>query len=275
MSTLTMSERYKLEKTLQMSGGYVLGFNDRTFAEIVDEATGVDIHAEEYTRNGKSKANKLRTFWDVESDGRVVALLEALLDYEQATWDDPSPDDLAGVERARAIVARLRTGQTSLSSLKEQPVVTDLHHLANQIRRIEASVDADPGLAIGTAKELLETCFKTILSDRAVAFEEKDEFQQLSKACFSSLELVAAKVPDETRGAEIIRRVLGNLSTIGVGITELRNLYGSGHGKHGKAIGLTPRHARLVVGAAATVATFLFETHTEKQEQAKTRTVNS
>jgi len=46
-------------------------------------------------------------------------------------------------------------------------------------------------------------------------------------------------------------------------LAELRGLYGTGHGKHGKASGLSPRHAKLAVGAAATLTTFLFETHME------------
>ena len=46
-------------------------------------------------------------------------------------------------------------------------------------------------------------------------------------------------------------------------LAELRNLYGTGHGKDGKAQLLMPRHAKLAVGAATTLATILFETHKE------------
>ena len=45
---------------------------------------------------------------------------------------------------------------------------------------------------------------------------------------------------------------------------ELRNLYGTGHGRDGRFIGLKPRHAKLAVGAAATLGTFLLETHLER-----------
>ena len=41
---------------------------------------------------------------------------------------------------------------------------------------------------------------------------------------------------------------------------ELRGLYGTGHGKHANTEGLSARHAKLAVGAAATLVTFLFET---------------
>jgi hypothetical protein len=40
------------------------------------------------------------------------------------------------------------------------------NHLAEQIRRLESSIETDPSLAIGTAKELIETCCKTILAER-------------------------------------------------------------------------------------------------------------
>jgi 23S rRNA pseudoU1915 N3-methylase RlmH len=54
----------------------------------------------------------------------------------------------------------------ALALLKEQAKVLNANHLADQIRRLESSVQADPSLAIGTAKELIETCCKTILAER-------------------------------------------------------------------------------------------------------------
>ena len=56
-------------------------------------------------------------------------------------------------------------------------------------------------------------------------------------------------VPQAAKGAEMVKRVLSNLATIVQGVAELRGLYGTGHGKDGKARGLQPRHARLAVGA--------------------------
>lgn len=54
-----------------------------------------------------------------------------------------------------------------------------------------------------------------------------------------------------------------NLATLVQGSAELRNAYGTGHGRsraHAKRR-LTPRHARLAVGSAATLGVFLYETH--------------
>lgn len=38
-----------------------------------------------------------------------------------------------------------------------------------EVERIEAAVDGDPALAIGTAKELIETCCKHIADSLALA----------------------------------------------------------------------------------------------------------
>jgi hypothetical protein len=83
----------------------------------------------------------------------------------------------------------------------------------------------------------------------------------LTKETLKELKLVPDGVPDSARGSDVIKRLLNNLGTVGNGLAELRGLYGSGHGKHAKSSGLKPRHAKLAVGAASSLATFLFETH--------------
>lgn len=137
----------------------------------------------------------------------------------------------------------------------------DAPELQRQIDRMRAAAQEDPALAIGTAKELLETTCKTILEANQVEIAPEWDLPRLLKEARETLGLLPAQMPLEVRGAEIIRKLLGNLGTLGHSLAELRNLYGTGHGKHGKAKGLEPRHARLAVGAAATLATFLFETH--------------
>jgi hypothetical protein len=65
MSSLKMAERQVLEQHFGMASGYVLNFSDRTFGEFVLEAVGRKIHDAKYTAGGTSKANKLRTFWQL------------------------------------------------------------------------------------------------------------------------------------------------------------------------------------------------------------------
>ena len=128
-----------------------------------------------------------------------------------------------------------------------------------QIERIHAAIDTDPALAIGTAKELVETTCKTILSDLGEGCGTLD-LGDLVKATTKALKLVPDGVPNEAKGADAIKKTLRSLGATVAGLGEMRNFYGSGHGQDGRARGLTPRHARLAVGAAGTLAMFLFET---------------
>ena len=138
-------------------------------------------------------------------------------------------------------------------------------HIGDQIRRIEASIDVDPALAIGTAKELTESCFKTILGERGIPYS-KEDLPQLGKKVFKALKLVPDDIPDAAKGANTIKVLLSNLATVVQGIAEIRGLYGTGHGKDGKTKGVSPRHARLAVGAASAIVTFAFQTHLEMDQ---------
>ncbi|MBD2364830.1 hypothetical protein H6G36_27295 [Anabaena minutissima FACHB-250] len=90
MSNLSSIERIKLEKLLDMSGGYVLNFSNRTFDDFVLENTGLDISGDKYIDTSPSKANRLRSFWRQESNHTVGKLLLALLEYWKLrnTYDD-------------------------------------------------------------------------------------------------------------------------------------------------------------------------------------------
>jgi hypothetical protein len=155
------------------------------------------------------------------------------------------------------------TAAGRLADAKAIAAQFDAAHINDQISRIEASIDTDPALAIGSAKELTESCFKTILSDRGISYSNEN-LPQLGKKVLKELKLVPEKIPEAAKGAESIRVLLSNLATIVQGIAELRGLYGTGHGKEGKSRGLSARHARLVVGAASALVTFVWQTHLEQ-----------
>jgi hypothetical protein len=81
------------------------------------------------------------------------------------------------------------------------------------------------------------------------------------------LKLTPTDIPNETKAVTSIKQILGSLSSVVQGIAEVRNEYGSGHGKDGKFKGLQPRHAKLAVGAASTLAIYLLETHELRKEK--------
>ena len=141
-------------------------------------------------------------------------------------------------------------------------------YLREQVARMEASIDKDPSLAIGTAKELIETICKAILHNRGVPHEASAELGPLVKLTTQTLGLVPQAIPDAARAAETIKVLLSNLASVAGRMAELRNQYGTGHGKHPRAQGLEPRHARLAVGASTTLVTFLYDTHMARRRAA-------
>jgi WD40 repeat protein len=138
----------------------------------------------------------------------------------------------------------------------------DTEHLHIYIDRINASVENDPSLAIGSTKDLIEATLKTILNGCSFEYDDKkDDIPKLLKKVQEVLELTPDAASNSKKGSELIRKILHNLGSVAVGIAELRNLYGSGHGKGEKLQGITSRHARLVVGSGTALVTFLLETY--------------
>ncbi|HEY3296819.1 MAG TPA: abortive infection family protein [bacterium] len=144
----------------------------------------------------------------------------------------------------------------------EKVAIRNSHDVTHHLRRIREAVDSDPEQAIGSAKELVESVLKVIIEGSG----EKpggDDFPQLLRRVQKMLDLDPSAITVNAKGADTVRRVLSNLGQVAIGIDELRNLYGTGHGRT-KRSGVSVRHARLVVGSAATLVTFLMETYEAK-----------
>jgi hypothetical protein len=161
--------------------------------------------------------------------------------------------------RQIALSAELHVG-----TLKQKFTGTDANYVLEQITRMESAIENDPGLAIGTAKELVETVCKTILEERGKTPQGAPDLPKLVKQTAKELKLTPSDIPDQAKAADTIKRLLSNLATITNGVAELRNSYGTGHGKTANTKGLGSRHSKLAVGAASTLAIFLIETHNEK-----------
>ncbi|MDT4839506.1 hypothetical protein FQZ97_732980 [compost metagenome] len=133
--------------------------------------------------------------------------------------------------------------------------------MAKEIERLENAVDRDPALAIGTAKELVETCCKSILTKRDIPFTKSDDLGDLTKKVTKALQLVPEGISEAAKGAENIKMILRNLAQLTSNLAQLRRLYGTGHGRDGQHRGLQPRHARLAVASAVAFIDFVSETY--------------
>ncbi len=164
-----------------------------------------------------------------------------------------------------------KDGQLRAARLAVAPFVAveedDLRRLGDQAVRLHALAMERPTDAIGGAKELVESVCKTVLRLSGAAVPGKGaDLMEVVKATMKVLDLVPADVDEAKKGAEIVRKSLQQLGALVASLGELRNLYGSGHGRDGKWKGLGPRHARLAVGSAITVAEFIAETYLERAD---------
>lgn len=147
------------------------------------------------------------------------------------------------------------------------PSTLDTSHLSVYLDRINSSVESDPELAVGTTKELVEATLKSILRGLNESFDEsKEDIPVLLKRVQKALKLAPDDVDVSRRGANTIKRVLSNLGAVAIGVAELRNLYGSGHGRSQRRV-VDPRLARLVVGSGGTLCKFLLETYEDREKR--------
>ncbi|MFC1834210.1 abortive infection family protein [Thermodesulfobacteriota bacterium] len=154
------------------------------------------------------------------------------------------------------------------------PSLDDAHDLAyssrfditHHIDRIRGSIEKDPELVIGSTKEMVESVLKTILDGVGEEVGNMD-LPDLLKRVQKKLRLDPSEVDEDIKGAEVLKRTLSNLGQMVTGVYELRNKYGTGHGKIRKS-GIRPHHARLVAGAGSTLAVYLIERYEQLKEPA-------
>lgn len=170
---------------------------------------------------------------------------------------DRIAEDSADMQPAQALIATLSSDE----------------YTRRQSKRMEDALASDDlELAIGTAKELIETCCKTILEKRGVQISSNPEFSDLTKEVFKELKLTNHDISSDLVGVDLIRRMQSNLASLCNDIGRLRNLYGTGHGKTADSPSLSKRHARLIVSSAAALTVYLFETESEPTPLLKTGT---
>ena len=81
MASLKPTDILILEKLFEMRDGYVMNFSNASFQRFILDVCNLDIYDSKYSVYGESKANRLRRFWQVESDKTVGILINEMLTY--------------------------------------------------------------------------------------------------------------------------------------------------------------------------------------------------
>ena len=149
-----------------------------------------------------------------------------------------------------AVAVRLREQKVAITEY------LNTEYVNQKIELMEAHLKKDPGLSIGTAKELIETVCKSILRKNGSKVDTSWNIAKLLKETTESLDIKPKNADDPHNAEQSIRQIISGIGTVIQGISELRNAYGSGHGKDANFKGLQSYHARLIVGLVSEVSLF-------------------
>ena len=131
----------------------------------------------------------------------------------------------------------------------------------DEIQRSLAALESDPPAAATASCSLLEAISKVYIEERGLTPPRKLTVKPLWNVVSSDLGFNPGQVVDDD-----LKRILSGLSSIVDGIAALRTHAGSAHGRGTTRYRLKPRHARLAVHAAHTLATFVVESWEERRD---------
>lgn len=138
-------------------------------------------------------------------------------------------------------------------------------HVDEQVRAIEEAVFENPSLAFDLAKTLVESACRTILSERAVAFDKDDDMQTLFKLAKQNLPMLPTDATAEREARKGLEQTLSGLNTALQGVCELRNAYGfASHGTDGSRAAMESTQALLAAQSADAIVGFLSRVHRQE-----------
>lgn len=259
-------------------GGYVLNFSTDSFDVFTQNSVGLAL----CNHYGLSKGKSLTTYVNEANENDVIKLLSDLLEYyemyyqseidstEDSYWGGSKKEYQAHYKKCRAVIDRIKLNLTPFTNagetLKER---FSSAYVSTQIDIMLKMQNENPTEAIGKSKEFIESCCKTILEESQTAIDKDWNVSQLVKATLKLLEISTDNVNDSASESKLVKAILGNLHGIAGNIAELRNAYGSGHGKSASYKGLTVRHAKLAVGSSITLVNYLWDTYEWRKENGR------
>ena len=260
--------------SLFVRGGYVLNFKAKKDVDCFALGSiGKSICRD------KSMGKSLTEYVKNRENTDGIKLLCDLFDYYERECIDEFTEDTENneiepnnfrpeykrlYERCKSIVERIRNNTVELEKraeeLKEE---FSSDYISKQIDMMIGEVTENPTDAIGKAKELIESCCKTIIDKKGKNRNPNWRMENLLMEALNCLVLVDKQTTANKSGEKII---WGICTELGTAVSNLRNFFGTGHGKTADFQGLAVRHAKLAVGSAQILVQFLWDTFKEQND---------
>ncbi|APR67666.1 ATP-dependent RNA helicase HrpA [Thalassolituus oleivorans] len=136
----------------------------------------------------------------------------------------------------------------------------DIPAIEAEFTRALSNVNSEPREAVSAACNILESIFKTYISDENLVMPNRQDLQNVWKVVRADLGFDPSLVQDDD-----LKRVLSGILSVVDGIGAFRTHASSAHGEGRKIYKLKPRHARLAIHSAHTLALFVLETWDENR----------
>ncbi len=194
--------------------------------------------------------------------GRLIEnYMDAVLD-PNSRWDE---DNIKDRERIAATLAQcefqyVRGGKivgalAAPSRTLEQFILDrDFSAIDQEFNRALSNVEANPREAVSAASNILESVCKVYIHDEGLESPAKQDLKSVWTVVRKHLGFDPAVLEDGD-----LKIILSSLIGVVEGIGALRTHASSAHGAGRKSYKLEPRHARLAIHSAHTVALFVLE----------------
>lgn len=238
-------------------------WQDHGFAPVPDEDLKYD---DSSVRRTTYQSYAQGVDWaDYDHVSRALLVFEDFIRFcKRAGWEGTWLEDIeVRLERDGFVL----DGRGRISWRRRPPVVmdrklselTDPSGIMIELERIRRDLTTDPAGAIGASKQLIESTAKAVLREFGVD-PGKADIPALVNTVQKHLKLDAASAQPGPDGSNGVKRILSGVVGVAVGVAEVRNAYGSGHGQASAPKGLSERHARLAVNAAVTWCELILDT---------------
>lgn len=187
--------------------------------------------------------------WDSREDDYWLGIEED----QQKIRETLSGDGLSYVRGGRLS----KSGATPTHSLLQIAKKNGLATVEIEIQRAISRVEDDPHAAVHYAGNVLEAALKAYLDSKGCAYNGSDGLAELWRLTAEQMGLRPAEWDSKD-----LKKIASGLNSIVDGVAHLRNNKSGAHGKseeQARSFTVKPRHARLAIHAAHSVATYVLE----------------
>lgn len=143
---------------------------------------------------------------------------------------------------------------TPVISLEQHIRKRNIESVNLEFDRAIANIEANPREAVSAACNILESVFKVYIEENRLEMPKKKDLKPTWAVVRDSLNFNPASVEDRD-----LKEILSSLAGVVGGVGALRTHASSAHGAGKKVYRVAPRHARLAVHSAHTIALFVLE----------------